>query len=136
MKARATVISSGDNEDYAHPRPVVMGASGRYGRFAKGAKGEKLPPLLYSTELARSVKLAYAGALKVGKAKPIDADEARVKAEQKAARYRSFDRTPLSTDLVYGLVNVRTDGKTILCATLEERGDDWDFKVFQAGVDP
>jgi beta-lactamase superfamily II metal-dependent hydrolase len=136
VKARSTVISSGDNEDYAHPRPVVMGAAGRYGRFAKGAKGEKLPPLLYSTELARSVKLAYAGALKVGKAKPFDADDARVKAEQKGARYRSFDRTPLSTDLIYGLVNVRTDGKTILCATLEEKGDDWDYKVFQAGVDP
>ena len=27
VKARSTVISSGDNEDYAHPRPVVMGAS-------------------------------------------------------------------------------------------------------------
>jgi hypothetical protein len=34
-------------------------------------------------------------------------------------------------DLVYGLVNVRTDGKEILCATLEEKGDDFDVKVLR-----
>ncbi|MGH9895805.1 MAG: ComEC/Rec2 family competence protein, partial [bacterium] len=32
MKARVTIVSSGDNEDYAHPRPRVLGASARYGR--------------------------------------------------------------------------------------------------------
>ncbi len=32
MKARTTVLSSGDNEDYSHPRPVIMGASAFHGR--------------------------------------------------------------------------------------------------------
>jgi hypothetical protein len=46
-----------------------------------------------------------------------------------------LERTPFSTDLVYGLVNVRTDGVHILCATMEEQGTDFDVKVFKAGVD-
>ena len=60
MAARATVISSGDNEDYAHPRPRIQGASARYGRESLAPDGELLPPLLYSTELARSVSLQFA----------------------------------------------------------------------------
>ena len=42
---------------------------------------------------------------------------------------------PIATDLVYGLVNIRTDGETILCATMEESGGEFDTKLFQAGVD-
>lgn len=43
----ATVISSGDNEGFSHPRADAIGCAGRY------ARGER--PLVYSTELARSV---------------------------------------------------------------------------------
>jgi beta-lactamase superfamily II metal-dependent hydrolase len=60
VKARATVISSGDNEQFAHPRPVAMGASARYGREALAANGKTLPPMVYSTELARSFRFEYA----------------------------------------------------------------------------
>jgi hypothetical protein len=42
-----------------------MGASARYGREATGPHGEILPSLVYSTELARSVKLAYAASVRV-----------------------------------------------------------------------
>ncbi len=42
-----TVISSGDNQNYGHPQPDAVGAIGRYSR------GER--PLIFSTELARSV---------------------------------------------------------------------------------
>jgi beta-lactamase superfamily II metal-dependent hydrolase len=45
----ATVISSGDNEAYAHPRADAIGCAGRYSR------GDR--PLVFSTELARSVDL-------------------------------------------------------------------------------
>jgi hypothetical protein len=45
-------------------------------------------------------------------------------------------RAALAVDLVYGLVNVRTDGKTILLATLEEKGSEFDIRVFQAGESP
>jgi beta-lactamase superfamily II metal-dependent hydrolase len=41
-----TVISSGDEEPYCHPRPETLGAIGKYSR------GDR--PLIYCTELARS----------------------------------------------------------------------------------
>lgn len=34
--------------------------------------------------------------------------------------------------LIYGLVNVRTDGDKILCATLDEGEDDWRIKTFRS----
>lgn len=43
----ATVISSGDNESFSHPRADAVGCAGRYARGSR--------PLVYSTELARSV---------------------------------------------------------------------------------
>ena len=43
----ATVISSGDNESFSHPRADAIGCAGKY------ARGNR--PLVYSTELARSV---------------------------------------------------------------------------------
>ena len=45
----ATVISSGDNEGHAHPRADAIGCAGKYSR------GER--PLVFSTELARSVDM-------------------------------------------------------------------------------
>jgi hypothetical protein len=140
VKARATVVSSGDNEDYSHPRPAIIGASGHYGREARGAKGEVLPPLVYSTELARSVKLDYASAARVRlrddgvKLRDVEPKDVEVLAGD-WTKYRSLRSAPLSTDLVYGLVNVRTDGQQILCATMLEKGNDFDIKVFKAGVD-
>lgn len=139
IRARVTVISSGDNEDYAHPRPLVMGASSRYGREALTDRDAVIPPLLYSTELARSVKLAYATSVRVD----VDQDPA-TPSRYVAARdtvikagkgYRKLERTPVSTNLIYGLVNIRTDGRHILCATMEEKGNDFDVKVIQAGRD-
>jgi hypothetical protein len=32
--------------------------------------------------------------------------------------------------LIYGLVNVRTDGEKILCATLNEKDNTWQVKTF------
>jgi hypothetical protein len=48
---RATVISSGDNESYSHPRADAIGCAGRFSRdFFRDGR-----PLVFSTELARSV---------------------------------------------------------------------------------
>ncbi|MBI5402241.1 MAG: hypothetical protein HY959_02475 [Ignavibacteriae bacterium] len=44
----ATVISSGDDESYCHPRPDSLGTIGKFSR------GER--PMIFSTELARSSK--------------------------------------------------------------------------------
>jgi hypothetical protein len=134
LHARTTIISSGDNEDYSHPRPLIIGASGFYGRQIIDEKGKELPPLIYSTELARSVKLSEASVVrKMKTTNEIAAAEAEVKAKSLAAKYRPLSRTPISTGLLYGLVNVRTDGEHILCATMEEKGNDFDVKVFKAG---
>ena len=35
----------------------------------------------------------------------------------------------------YGLVNVRTDGKTIMCATMKETADGWSIHTFPARFD-
>jgi len=45
----ATVISSGDNEQYSHPRADAIGSAGRYSRGMR--------PIVFSTELARSTNL-------------------------------------------------------------------------------
>ena len=45
----ATVISSGDNESYSHPRADAIGCAGKY------TKSDR--PLVFSTELARSTNL-------------------------------------------------------------------------------
>jgi beta-lactamase superfamily II metal-dependent hydrolase len=139
MAARATVISSGDNEDYAHPRPRVMGASARYGREARDADGQVMPPLLYSTELARSVGLDFATRVRTRRATPQlqfapETLEAMFDATPQG-RYRPLSWLPMAKDLVYGLVNVRSDGQRILCATMKEGSSDFDLQVFQAGVE-
>ncbi|HEV2889160.1 MAG TPA: MBL fold metallo-hydrolase [Frankiaceae bacterium] len=48
VNAAATIVSSGDDEPYSHPRPDALGALGKYGR------GDR--PLIFSTELARSAR--------------------------------------------------------------------------------
>ncbi|MBI5472368.1 MAG: MBL fold metallo-hydrolase [Ignavibacteriae bacterium] len=137
MAARATIISSGDNEDYAHPRPRVLGASARYGREAKDLDGGVLPPLIYSTELARSIKLCTAAAVRErGKPSPLlQAANAEIKSSESGAKFRPLTHTPISTDLIYGLINVRTDGERILCGYMKENTSDFDIQVFRAGVD-
>jgi hypothetical protein len=41
---------------------------------------------------------------------------------------RSLDETFIVAGLIYGLVNVRTDGETILCATLNEKSNTWQVR--------
>ena len=79
----ATVISSGDNESYAHPRAEAVGCAGRYSRGVR--------PTVFSTELARSINSAG--------------------------------------DVLYGMINCRTDGEQIVLAQMKERrsgADIWD----------
>ena len=135
MAARATVISSGDNEDYAHPRPRVMGASAKYGREGVDLDNEAVAPLLYSTELARSVRLGFTDKVRAGTPAETFPPEV-VDVRDQDRRFRDLERTPLSFGLVYGLVNVRTDGERILLATLEEKGSAFDKRVILAGRSP
>jgi hypothetical protein len=44
-----------------------------------------------------------------------------------------MEKVPVTANLIYGLVNVRTHGKSILCAMMNEKGTTFDRKVFLAG---
>ena len=56
VQAAATVISSGDDETHAHPRPNIIAASGSSG-YKIVEDDELITPLVFSTEIARSLKL-------------------------------------------------------------------------------
>jgi beta-lactamase superfamily II metal-dependent hydrolase len=88
----ATVISSGDEESYFHPRPETLGAIGKYGR------GDR--PLIFCTELGRSSPefLEF-------KLNPEAPDELKQRV--------------VST---YGMITVRTDGQNaVVCQKLEKQ---------------
>ena len=58
MEPSATVISSGDAEGHAHPRPEVVAASAMTGFVSVDLENDKLlTPLIYMTEIERSVTL-------------------------------------------------------------------------------
>lgn len=142
VKARAAIISSGDNESFCHPRPRVMGALGRFGRNSLSDKGEMYSPLVYSTEVARSVKMEPASRAEVrGCGEPektfkkIELADGRVTTKSWENKYHPLTDVNIAADIVYGLVNIRTDGRHILCATLRETGKSFDYYTFQAGVD-
>lgn len=104
VQASATIISSGDDENHAHPRPNIVAASGATG-YKTIEKDEMLTPLVYSTEISRSVRMGD---------------------PTKATINKVID------GIVYGLVNVRTDGNKIICATLNEGKYEWEIKRFNS----
>lgn len=137
INAAATVISSGDDESYSHPRPDTLGAIGKCGY------GDR--PLIFSTELARSNKditiekiqkitklygemdkltkqkseLKKAGALKDD---PVikDCDSRILKNNKEINSYLTK----------YGMINLRTDGKRMIIAQKLEReaaSSKWDI---------
>jgi beta-lactamase superfamily II metal-dependent hydrolase len=105
MSPAVTVISSGDNESYDHPRPAIIAASAISG-YLEMDGDELISPLIYSTELARSVKIGRVDGATGG--------------------------TRVVTGMIYGLVNVRTDGQRIVCATLDEKNRDWRITATQS----
>lgn len=141
MAPSATIISSGDAEGHDHPRPAIVAASGATGHLTV-EDDEILTPLVYSTELARSHSL--------GKLEGIElADDVRLEddalddvvlhyATTKAGDLRSRKESRRAagahvvSGLVYGLVNVRTDGEHILTATMDEKAAKWSIRTFPA----
>ena len=137
LSASATVISSGDNEGHNHPRPKIVAASGITGH--KTIKDYRIvTPLVYSTEIARSYKIDNPEKLVLGK----DGEEGTFNSSNKKAaiqftssgkvRTRDFWDSMFVTGLIYGLVNVRTDGDKILCATMSEKDGDWQVETFKS----
>ncbi len=142
VNAAATVISSGDDESYAHPRPSIVAASALAG-FLNKVDGNIRTPLVYSTEIARSVRIAAPNKITDDhyktpygdvdvKLTPSDNPEIYFKPGAGKNMHRPMKDVNVVAGIVYGLVNVRTDGKKILCATLNEKKYQWDVKTFDA----
>ena len=140
MRPAVTVISSGDSEGHDHPRPAVVAASATTG-YLEIKDDAVVSPLVYSTELARSVNLGRPTKLTIanpagdivvdrtdfGKVK-IAASVTKAGDLNPSSVTRSMAGTYIVAGLIYGLVNVRTDGETILCATLNEKDATWQIR--------
>ncbi len=136
----ATIISSGDAEGHNHPRPSIVAASALTGHQL--LKDDKIiTPLIYSTEISRSYKIGQPTELEVKDSgiKYKNSTDIKVTFKETNAgdvnpttKTRDFWSKKIVSGIIYGLVNVRTDGKKILCATLSEAGSDWDIKEFKS----
>lgn len=119
LNPAATVISSGDDESYAHPRADAIGAIG------KSSRGDR--PLVLSTELARSAKEVnkYPSALRKQLHELIDSvQSAGTEAAKKKAKKKAdeFAIKHLGRSIaVYGAINLRTDGTRVVMAYKMER---------------
>ena len=133
----ATVVSSGDEEAYAHPRPDALGAYGLAGRGAR--------PLIFSTELFRSSaeRIKYPNRFRAEIFRIVDGMLAAQDAGNKKAGVAERKRLEAHVgDLdrsvaVYGAINLRTDGRRVLMAYRIEKprrpDKKWDLYTFEPG---
>jgi glyoxylase-like metal-dependent hydrolase (beta-lactamase superfamily II) len=143
MQPAVTVICSGDNEGHGHPQPAIVAASATTGYLEIG-DDELISPLVYSTELARSVSFGrpYKLVEKPGDGNPgqtlsderfnrtdVHFTETKPGDLNPRHRYRRIGQTYVVAGLIYGLINVRSDGNRIMCATLNEKDYTWDIKT-------
>lgn len=147
LRPLCTVISSGDAETHDHPRPTIIAASAISGRRLIDPKKDSLIcPLIYITEVARSVAISDIGSMKEypEPRPPFEAKKpsgAKIvhNTDDEMARFRLFlgssqsspfqwprlDFAKVVRGLRYGLINIRTDGKRLFFAQMEESGSDW-----------
>lgn len=113
----ATVISSGDEESYAHPRADTLGAIGKFGRGNR--------PLIFSTELARSTREAEPADLQAKlRKKQIElakADTPEKKEKIKTELDKITDKILTRNVTVYGAIHLRTDGHRVVVAQKLEK---------------
>lgn len=140
VKAACTVISSGDAEGHDHPRPRVVAASGLSG-YVTLSGDELITPLVYSTELARSIQIGHLTELRangvVRKQAELKDDRLTFKVTAPGGFGGQVQTAPAAgarvmARLLYGLVNVRTDGERILVATMNEGDGSFSAKAFPA----
>jgi len=100
-----------------------------------------ISPLIYSTELARSIEICRPEKLFAVKnnAIPIeiensdlDKSEIEYKKDSQMRKKKLDNNSRIVSGLIYGLVNVRTNGDKILCATLNESEYKWDIKTLKS----
>ena len=151
VNALSTVFSSGDTNTYDHPRAWVLAAAGITGRVIEGKHGRLIAPLVYSTEIARSIALKrvekleeYAERQEFGRPSTdpkdvVSGDKALEKWRLvlEGAHKTAYELPPLwgakvMQRLIFGLVNVRSDGKRLLFAVRNEGNASWSYEVMEA----
>jgi hypothetical protein len=147
IKASTSIISSGDDETHGHPRPNIVAACG-IGGYLNIRDDEIITPLIFSTEISRSLRIGDPQSVEFKNYKYGDekidvllTDESKTRVAYKRTTsgalnpkkmIKPMERLKVVDGLVYGLVNVRTDGKKVLCATLNEGKSTWSIKKFSA----
>lgn len=146
VEPACTVISSGDSEGHDHPRPNIIAASGLTGHRTE-KNDQLITPLVYSTELARSIALgkvhqldcrdALSGAVTEVTGDDLKNYRTRYKVTMAGARAPKsgtarIDMRRVAARTTYGLVNIRTDGRTIMCAALNEKDFTWNVTSFKS----
>jgi len=132
-----SVISSGDNESYAHPRADTLGFLG------KASRGRR--PLLFSTELARSAREVIKNPfilkkeLRDLKDKLALQDLTPAEREKVQTRLDELENRLINRSIaVYGAINLRTDGnKLLMCQKKEAKNhqrEEWD--IYRVEPDP
>ncbi len=116
VAATATVISSGDNEPYAHPRSDTLGAIGLHGHGWR--------PLIFSTELARSSReeegITREEIGRMHERIHAETDPGR-RADLEVRQAALFDRLLERNVVVYGSIYLRSDGNRVVMGYKLER---------------
>jgi hypothetical protein len=136
MQPMATLFSSGDNETHAHPRAKVLGMAGAFTDEVSSGKNKFLgleekkyvAPLIYSTELSRSVVLYEPTTLMKGDKRVTGAVLNSEGAGGRKGPSKSVNDWLLADGMTYGLINVRTDGNKVVIGVLKE-GEGEGFQV-------
>jgi len=145
LNALCTVISSGDDESYSHPRPDTIGALGKTGYSKR--------PLIFSTELARSNKEFSKSSVPVLVKKyqlwedlkndllsfkrdyvptPENAKLLELKEKEEMDAYKEIN----SYLTRYGMISLRSDGeKMILAQKLERDSHSGKYDIYKFQFD-
>jgi len=113
VKPFAFVVSSGDEESHAHPRPDLLGRLGRHGR------GDA--PLILCTEILRSTR-EKEDQKQLKRLQKLDALIESAKTTAKEKREYQEERAKIQGDLArrnvetYGAITLRTDGRHLKVA--------------------
>lgn len=144
----AVMFSSGDNESHAHPRAKVLGWSGAFAQPIRSGRDKKYldlieanyrSPLIYSTELSRSVQLWEPRAVWEITG---SGESNKVQNPQIQPRGRKLDKPDseparpmkswlLADRLIYGLINIRTNGKRVVVGVMKENAKGFQIESFR-----
>jgi beta-lactamase superfamily II metal-dependent hydrolase len=132
IQPTATVISSGDEEAYSHPRADTLGMIGKYSR------GER--PAIFSTELARSApeRIKRPRELKAELDKVVASLQTNLSAAARKKVDASIEKLKKNLERsisTYGAINLRTDGHRAVVGQKVEKPRDaksqWDVYRFE-----